>query len=104
MKQIQDARDEAAEMEEAAKKASADAKKLHGYLGNTNIAAPVRTAPTGSSPSTNVVTALGKARKATDGEGKEEMAHVLVQDTKGEKVNGDLPTAELLSGIVTRVR
>ncbi len=84
-KSAEDLRNEGRDAEkeaEAAKAMLAMAKKLRGILAVEAVAVTT-TAPASSTPSDDVVTALGKANDADDGAGKENDAQVMVYDNKG---------------------
>ena len=103
-KTAEDLRNEGAEAEkeaEAAKARLAMAKKLRRILAVTAVEAAA-TAPTGTTPSADVVAALGKANDADDGAGKENDAQVMVYDNKGPMIKVTaLPTGESLTDIST---
>ena len=97
LKQIQDAQDEKAEMEEAAKALTANAKTLHGLLSNTTSFIVDNdednepnqlTAPAGS----DIVKAFNKAKEASDGLGSEEKAQVFVSIEKMTGQTSPTPT------------
>lgn len=103
-KSADDLRGEGADAEKAAeaeKARLAMAKKLRGILAVTAVEAAA-TAPTGSTPSADVVAALGKANDADDGAGTENDAQVMVYDNKGPMIKVTaLPTGESLTDIST---
>ena len=98
-KTADDLRDEGRDAEkeaEAAKARLAMAKKLRGLLAveatdGTRLVMSRSGAPDATVASANVVTALGKAQTADNGEGMQGMAHVMVYDNKGPGIKVDAP-------------
>ena len=92
-KTADDLRDEGRDAEkeaEAAKARLAMAKKLRGLLAVPDVMARVG-APDATVASANVVSALGKAMDAANGEGMTEQAHVMVYNNKGAGIKVDAP-------------
>ncbi|MDE0697402.1 MAG: hypothetical protein OXH76_16390 [Boseongicola sp.] len=83
-----------AEEEAAAEARVAMAKKLRGILA-VDAVAVATTAPASSTPSDDVVTALGKANDADDGAGKEGDAQVMVYDNKGPMTKASADATDL---------
>ena len=84
-KEAEEAAKKKADEDAAAKAAREGAENLYKMLSGVEAVAATTTAPTGSTPSTNVVAALGKAQKATNGSGKEGKAEVMVMTVDGAK-------------------